>query len=108
MRKAAFTGWIHAFEEDCGRAALVVTAREAPPRCAAMIVDRKVSRHLGALSLTRDGDRWEITAARPANQDRPWARARATPAETTQPASATRPQPRDATPRVEDLEPGDQ
>ena len=95
-------------QEDCGRAALVVTAREAPPRCAAMIVDRKVSRHLGALSLTRDGDRWEITAARPANQDRPWARARVTPAETTQPASATRPQPRDATPRVGDLEPGDQ
>ena len=56
-----------AFEEDCGRAALVVTPREAPPRCAAMIVDRKLSRSLGALSLARDGDRWELTAARPAN-----------------------------------------
>jgi competence protein ComEC len=96
-----------AFEEDCGRAALVVTAREAPPRCAATIVDRKLSRSLGALSLIRDGDRWELSAARPASQDRPWARARV-PLETVQPVSSTRPQPRDATPRVEDLEPGDQ
>ena len=94
-----------AFEEDSGRAALVVTAREAPPRCEATIVDRKLTRSVGALSFVRDGERWDMTTARPPSQDRPWARARAAPAETAQPA--TRPQPRDATPRMEDLEPGD-
>jgi competence protein ComEC len=95
-----------AFEEDCARTALVVTAREGPPRCAATLVDRRTTRCAGDVSLSRDG--WEITAARPAGQDRPWARAMATPAETAQPTSAARPQPRDATPRLEDLEPGDQ
>ncbi len=95
-----------AFADDCSRAAVVVTPREAPPGCAAVVVDRKVSRSGGAIALQRAGDGWAMTAARPAGQDRPWARARPEPVEAV-PATATRPQPRDATPRVEDLEPGD-
>jgi competence protein ComEC len=93
-----------AFAEDCERTVLVVTPRDAPPRCAALVIDRNVSRARGALSLTRAGDRWEVTAARPAGQDRPWARALPGPGET--PAMA-RPAPRDATPRIDDLEVGD-
>jgi competence protein ComEC len=95
-----------AFEEDCARAALVVTTREAPPDCAATAIDRKVSGASGALALTRVADRWEVLAARPAGQDRPWARSARQP-ESPPPPSVARTAPRDATPRLEDLEPGD-
>jgi competence protein ComEC len=94
-----------AFEEDCRRAAIVVTAREAPPGCAAFTIDRNLSRRNGAIALKRDGMGFEISAARPSGQDRPWARAVAAAAETRAPAAP--PQPRDATPRAEDLEAGD-
>jgi hypothetical protein len=56
---------IEAFEEDCRRAALVVSAREAPPDCATRVIDRKVWQRNGALALHRVGTSWEITAARP-------------------------------------------
>jgi competence protein ComEC len=95
-----------AFEEDCRKAAVVVTAREAPPKCDALIIDRNVSRTQGAIALTRNGDRWDRDAARPKGHDRPWAKAVAAPAETPAP-SASRPQSRDATPGPEDLQPGD-
>ncbi len=95
-----------AFEEDCRRALVVVTTRDAPPACAALTIDRKVSRASGALSLQRAGDGFEVTAARPAGQDRPWARARPEAVEGAR-TPTTRPTPRDATPRAEDLEPGD-
>ena len=98
-----------AFEEDCRRAVLVLSARDAPPACAALVVDRQVWRRAGAIALRRVGQGFEITAARPAGHDRPWARAVAQPGDTPEAARTTpaRPQPRDATPRAEDLEPGD-
>ena len=94
-----------AFEEDCRKAAIVVTTRNAPPACEAMMVDRNVSRARGAMALRRNGEGWDVKAARPAGQDRPWARAVALQEETATPV--TPPQPRDATPRTEDLEAGD-
>jgi competence protein ComEC len=94
-----------AFEEDCRRAAVAVSARDAPPQCEALAIDRKASRAQGAISLRLKGDGFEIESARPPGQDRPWAKALPAPAE---PASAiTRPSARDATPRPEDLQPGD-
>jgi competence protein ComEC len=97
-----------AFAEDCRRTSLVIAARNAPPRCDATIVDRQFLQASGAISLARRDNGWSVTAARPPGQDRPWARAKMAPAEPGQPTSRiTRPQPRDATPRVEDLEPGD-
>ena len=100
---------LEAFEEDCRRAVLVLSARDAPPACAALVVDRQVWRRAGAIALRRVGQGFEITAARPAGHDRPWARAVAQPGDTPEAARTTpaRPQPRDATPRAEDLEPGD-
>jgi competence protein ComEC len=95
-----------AFEEDCRRAILVLTTREAPPRCAAAVIDRRVSRGMGAVALKRTSDGWEIAAARPSGQDRPWARAKPGAAEIASRA-APRSSARDATPRPEDLEPGD-
>ena len=59
----------------------------------------------GAIALRRAGDGFEITAARPAGLDRPWARGSAAPPEAT--SAAVRTQPRDATPRADDLEAGD-
>jgi competence protein ComEC len=96
-----------AFEEDCREAALVVTARNAPPACAATIIDRNAAHARGAMALRRKGEGWEITAARPAGQDRPWAHGVATTEETTPATARQQTPPRDATPRPEDLEAGD-
>jgi competence protein ComEC len=87
---------VEAFEEDCRRAAVVVSPREAPGACAAMLVDRKAWRANGAISLRWVGDRFEISAARPPGYERPWARPPRVAAETDA-----------ATPRTDDLEPGD-
>ena len=62
-----------AFEEDCRRAALIVTTREAPPDCAATVIGRSLWRARGALALRRDGAGFVIESARPPNFDRPWA-----------------------------------
>jgi competence protein ComEC len=94
-----------AFEEDCRLAAVVVTSRELPAECKALVIDRKVSRGNGAITLRWIGEGFEIKAARPAGLDRPWARGAAVPDEAATPV--TQPQPRDATPRAEDLEAGD-
>jgi competence protein ComEC len=97
---------IEAFEEDCRRAALVVSRANAPPDCAARVIDRKVWRSAGSLALRRVGTRFEIVAARPQGYDRPWARAVAESNQETAIAGRM-PTPRDATPHADDLEMGD-
>ncbi len=89
-----------AFEEDCRRAVLVVTPREAPPSCAATVIGRKFWRTHGATALRRDADGFAIQSARPANYDRPWA-----PAPHLRPR--VHPSPRDATPRSQDIQASD-
>jgi len=98
---------LEAFEEDCRRAVLVVSARDAPPGCAALVIDRDVWRRSGAMALRRRGEQFEVTATRPSGYDRPWARAAAPAGDALEPSRATPAQPRDATPRHDDLEPGD-
>ena len=100
---------IEAFEEDCRRAVVVVSARVAPADCAALLIDRPVTQRSGAIALRRLGDGFELTAARPAGYDRPWAPAGARMGEgpDARPARPTSAPPRDATPREEDLEAGD-
>jgi competence protein ComEC len=73
---------LEAFEEDCRRAVLVVSARDAPPGCTALVIDRDVWRRSGAMALRRRGEQFEITATRPPGYDRPWARAAVPTAET--------------------------
>src|SRR5205807_9037791 len=63
-----------AFEEDCRRAALVVSQRTAPPSCAAMSIDRTVWRRTGATALYRSDKGWETVVAFPPGFERPWAR----------------------------------
>jgi len=90
-----------AFEEDCRRAALVVSQRTAPPSCAATAIDRTLWPRTGAAALYRSGNGWERVVAYPPGYDRPWAPAGTAPrASTTTPST---PAPRDATPRSDDL-----
>jgi competence protein ComEC len=100
---------IEAFEEDCRRTALVVSARDAPAGCGAVVVDRQAWRASGAMALRRVGEGFEITPARPIGYDRPWARAvtRGSDAPEASRSPSANPQPRDATPRDEDMEVGD-
>ncbi len=96
-----------AMEEDCRRAAIVITARRAPAGCAALVIDRDVTKASGALALYRHGSSFTIVRTRPAGYDRPWARAQPAPAESARPSTARRSGTRDATPRAEDLEADD-
>jgi competence protein ComEC len=105
-----------AFEEDCRRAVLVISARAMPPDCETLIIDRAGLRPAaagswGAVALRRVDGRFEITTTRPIGYDRPWARNGArNPSPLTgglEAGSLRTPQSRDATPRPDDLEPGD-
>ena len=67
-----------AYEEDCGRAALVVASRGDPPAdCRATVIKRALWRQRGALALRRNGSGLDadfvIDSARSRNFDRPWA-----------------------------------
>jgi len=70
------------------------------------VIDRHVLRRTGAVALRRTTDGFAMSAVRPQGYDRPWAQARPSAAG-AEGSPAAREQPRDATPRVEDLEPGD-
>jgi competence protein ComEC len=92
--------------EDCTHAAIVITTREAPPNCAALVIDRKHRRGEGALAIYRDGKELRIEAARPPGSRRPWMPADPERTE-TMPTATSPPRARDATPPAVDLEPGD-
>ncbi len=66
-----------ALVEDCARAAIVITPLQAPEGCAApIVIDRRKLAETGAVALllTRDGGaQW--TAARGAEENRPWSQA---------------------------------
>jgi competence protein ComEC len=101
----AFALTAEALPDDCVRAAIVVTARDAPSGCAAVVVDRSVLRERGAVALSRSGvGTFTWSSARPPGEERPWsARPAARAAAGPVPSEA---QP-DATPRPEDLEADD-
>lgn len=96
-----------ALADDCNRAAIVVTQRHVPPHCKAHAIDRDIWQRYGAAALTRAGDRFEITFARPPGHDRPWAKTPPLSAKEARTISLPRPAQRDATPRPEDREAGD-
>ena len=94
---------LEAFAEDCARAAVVVSIREALlPNCVAALVDRNVWRANGAVSLRWTGNRFEQAVALPPRYDRPWGHGSISANLSAQaPASAGL---ADAAPRPEDLE----
>jgi competence protein ComEC len=101
-RLASFVFKADAFAEDCARAAVVVSARDAPQTCTAMLIDRPVWKSHGAIALRWTGDRFEEIYARPSGMDRPWARA-----SEKERAVSTSTNPSDATPRRDNLEADD-
>ncbi len=105
-RMVALALRIDALSDDCSRAALVVTARPAPPDCAAMVVDRPRLVSQGALALTRRGDGFAVQAVRARGADRPWSPAAAGEGDfdgSLAPKTAA-PRSRDATPSEADLQ----
>ncbi|MEA2987119.1 MAG: competence protein ComEC, partial [Alphaproteobacteria bacterium] len=62
-----------AFEDDCRRAAVVVTAGHGPSSCQSIVSDRQSRLRTGAVSLRRAGDGFAITPTRMPGYDRPWA-----------------------------------
>jgi competence protein ComEC len=97
---------IDALADDCSRAALVVTARPAPPDCAAMVVDRQRLASQGALALTRRGDGFAVHAVKARGADRPWSPATAGAGDfgVSLAPKTTAPGNRDATPAETDLQ----
>jgi competence protein ComEC len=76
----AFDQDIAALEEDCRRAAIVITRLKAPPGCAAsLVIDRKALDAHGATALRfRDGA-FEVVATRPAGRETAWSGVKAAP-----------------------------
>jgi len=70
-----------ALADDCARAALVVTMRQAPAGCAASVIDIERLRRQGTLALRRTRDGFAVDAIRPKGVDRPWSPAVAGDAE---------------------------
>ena len=95
-----------ALADDCTRAAVIVTSKQAPAGCGTLVIDQERLRRQGTLAVHRKGDGFEMTAIRPDGVDRPWSPA---VMETPKPRAPTRAkQPAvDATPAEADQQPED-
>jgi competence protein ComEC len=98
-----------ALTDDCARATLIVTAKQAPRNCAAAVIDQSRLRRQGTLVLWRNGSAFAVDAAKPRGLDRPWSPAASGETEgdaalIVRPAA---PRPQDATPSESDLQPDD-
>jgi competence protein ComEC len=96
-----------ALADDCERAALVVTTRQAPMTCAASVIDTERLRRQGAMALRRSRDGFSLEPVRAASVDRPWSPAPAREGDAETNILAPRiPSPRavDATPAEADLQ----
>jgi competence protein ComEC len=92
---------IEAFGEDCARAAIIVSTREAPAACSATLIDRTAGQSYGAIALHRSGDRFTWAVAVPPGYERPWTqRVRAAPSGLE---TSLSPPLREVQPRMEDL-----
>jgi competence protein ComEC len=94
-----------ALSDDCARAALLVTARQAPASCSSALMSGDRWRRQGAIALWRRRDSYVADAVRPRGSDRPWSPAVAEDGEAepglVRPAS---PRAIDATPAEADLQ----
>ena len=66
-----------ALSDDCERAALVVTAKQAPSVCSAAVIDLERLRRQGAMALRRTRGGFSVDAVKPKGVDRPWSPASA-------------------------------
>jgi competence protein ComEC len=96
-----------ALADDCERAALIVTLRQAPVSCAASVIDADRLRRQGAMALRRGREGFVVEAAKPKGIDRPWSPAIADESEADAIVLAPRvvpPRAIDATPAEADLQ----
>jgi competence protein ComEC len=97
------------FTDDCLRAAVIVTTRQPPSDCRALVINRDQLMRNGATTLQRTANGFSIDAIRPRGVDRPWAPAIADDSETEVAGNRVTPaRPVDATPVETDLQPEDQ
>jgi competence protein ComEC len=94
-----------ALADDCRRAVAIVTSRQAPSGCNALVIGQDRLEKQGATALRRTRGGIVIDAVRPNGVDRPWSRAPgdANEAEQTYPRPASA-GPVDATPAEADLQ----
>lgn len=98
-----------AFRDDCDRTTLIVTAKQPPADCQAMVINRETLQGQGATSLRRVGDGFVFETVRASGLQRPWARGPVEAEETAiSTGQRTRQGPVDATPAETDLAPDDQ
>src|SRR4051812_31442104 len=94
-----------ALGDDCTRAAVIVTSRQASLGCGALVIGRERLQKQGAITLRRTRGGFASDAVRPNGLDRPWSPATDEPTEaennTARPAPA---RPVDATPAEADLQ----
>jgi competence protein ComEC len=95
-----------ALSDDCERAALIVTLRQAPAACGASVIDAERLRRQGAMALRRGRDGFVVEAVKPRGIDRPWSPAVAEEGEADAAVLVPRVPPRtvDATPAEADLQ----
>jgi competence protein ComEC len=94
-----------ALADDCERAAVIVTPRQASAECKALVMNRERLHKQAATSLRRTRGGFAIDAVRPNGVDRPWSPAIGDVAEPEN--SYPRPvivRPIDATPAEADLQ----
>jgi competence protein ComEC len=94
-----------ALADDCTRAAVIVTARQASPECGALVIGQERLHKQAATSLRRTRGEFVIDAVRPNGVDRPWSPAvgGTTEPENSYPRPATA-RPVEATPAEADLQ----
>jgi competence protein ComEC len=96
------------FIDDCLRAAVIVTTRQPPSDCRALVINRDQLMRNGAMTLQRTANGFSIDAIRPRGVDRPWAPAIADDTETEVASKRVTPaRPVDATPVETDIQPED-
>ncbi len=97
-----------ALQDDCSRAAVVVTLLPTPADCAAQVIDRAFLQENGATALRWDGARFIVTAQRGSHQARPWSPRAETEAVSlqhpTRAAAVAQRRGIDATPDITDLD----
>ncbi|MDB5501301.1 MAG: competence protein ComEC [Tardiphaga sp.] len=92
------------FADDCAQAAIIVTAKQPPNDCAALVLNSATLQKNGATVLRYDRGRWVAEAVRPDGIDRPWSPA---VPDAPEPETGDRPatsRPVDATPAEADVQ----
>jgi competence protein ComEC len=96
-----------ALADDCARAALIVTARQAPGSCGASVINAERLQRQGALALRRSREGFAVDAVKPKGINRPWSPAIAGDGEAESTIIAPRAKPPravDATPSEADIQ----